>query len=280
MLNLKKIYFPEKLSDFKKVFKKSSYVMSGFTYSFKSVEKNNDISEIIVVDQLPLRYIKEKGEYICVGSLSTFDDLENNQLCKKYFGGFISYAASRCSSQLIRNMATIGGNIYHMNSFNIMPIVIKTLDAKIKVYDFKKEFLVSSNDFFNLKKPFFIIEIIFPLKYKNSVFYFEKISNTYSSWQSYITFSFRGYIDKEIIKDIKLVFGGISAIPYNDSETEKSILNKKLDSKIIDEFAKKYSENIYNINPSHKYSEYRRDVSYNVIKEFLNTLKRRSYANS
>jgi len=251
--------------------------MSGFTYSFKAIEKNKDVKEIVVIDRLPLRYIKKNRENLCVGSLSTFDDLENNKLCKSYFGGFIAYAASKCSSQLIRNMATVGGNLYHMSAFNIIPLVVKTLNAKVKIYDFKKDIILSCDEFFNRKKPYFILEIIFPLKYKNSIFYFEKISRTSSSWQSYITFSFRGSIKKGVMNDIKLVFGGISSIPYSNPEIEKHILGKKLDDRIIDDFAKEYSEYIYQINPSHRYSGYRKDVSYNVIKGFLKTLKRRDY---
>ncbi len=266
---LEKVIWVENLKEFSKVFNKNSYIIAGSTFSFKSIEKNDKIRNIIVIDQLPLKYIKKTTKELIIGSICTFYDLENNKLCKELFSGFISYAASQCSSQLIRNMAGIGGNIAHANAFNIIPLIIATLDGKIKVFNGKKYSTYSIFEYYKTKPYGIITEIILPLKYSKDTFYFEKISKTSSSWESYITFSFRINIKESIIKSIRFVFGGISSIPIINKQLEDEITYRNIKEINIDDISKKYSDFIFSVNSNHKYSEYRKDVTFNTVKEFL-----------
>lgn len=275
MKSLSSILRPENLKEFSSVFSQKSYIMAGSTYSFKAIEKKQDIKEIILIDKLPLRYIKKQSNSIVIGALSTFDDMENSILCKKHFFGFISYASSYCSSQLIRNMATAGGNLAHPNAFNIMPLIVETLNGRLKVFYGKEYKILTLEEYYKTKKHGLITEIIIPLKYDKNTFYFEKIAKTKTSWESYITFSFRAQVEKNKIKDLKLVFGAVNAIPVSNVELEKSIVGKDINEINIEQISVKYSEYIYNIHPSHKYSDYRKDVVYNTVKEFLTKLSGR-----
>ena len=275
MNNLKEVLRPKTLSEFSKIYKKNSYLMAGSTYSFKSIENNNEIKELIIIDSLPLKYIKKDKNSVRLGSLSTFYDLENNEITKKHFFGFISHAASFCSSQLIRNMATFGGNIAHPNAFNILPLIVETLNGKIKIYDGKKYYTLSLGAYYSKKIPGLITEIILPLKYDKNVFYFEKIARTNSSWESYITFSFRTGLLKNKITDLRMVFGALTHIPLYNAQIEKEVIGKSVKELDIDYVAKRYSDFVYSVNPSHKYSDYRKEVVYNTVKEFLNKLSKR-----
>lgn len=274
MLNLKTVYKPENLKEFSKIYRKNSFIIAGSTYFYKSMLKNPDVKEIIDINSLDLKYIKQDNRYLKIGSLSTFDDLENSKICQKYFFGFLSYAASRCSSQLIRNMATVGGNIAHPNAFNIIPLLVETLDGLISVYDGKNKKRFTLSDYYKYRKGL-ITEILFPLKYNKDIFYFEKIAKIQSSWEGYITFSFRARVKNGRIEDIKLVFGSINSLPVYSKELEDEIKNSVIDDKFIKYISDKYSNYIFNIHPSHKYSNYRREVVYNTVSEFISKISRR-----
>ncbi|NLH39015.1 MAG: hypothetical protein GX445_03015 [Elusimicrobia bacterium] len=275
MNNIKNIYFPTTLRDFSKIFKKNSSLIAGSTYFFNANKKNNLLNDIIAITELPLKYIKKDKKNIRIGSLVTFDDIENNDICKDTYFGFLSHSASNCSSQLIRNMATIGGNIAHPNAFNIMPLVIETLNGKIKLYDGKKYTIMPLTDYYNKKLSGIITEIILPLAYDRDFFYFEKIAKTSSSWESYITFSFRASVKNKIINDMRLVFGAITSMPLSSINIEKKFTGKEITKELINDISKEYSEFVYNAHPSHKYAEYRKNVVMNTISEFFSKLSKR-----
>lgn len=276
MSSVKNVYFVENFKEFSKVFNKKSYIVSGSTYTFNRFKSGFEgIENIIVINNLPMKYIKTDKNYLKIGALATFDDIENNDVCKKKFSGYLSYACGFCSSQLIRNMATVGGNIAHPNAFNIIPLIVKTLDGKIRILDKNKSKLVSLEEFYALKNKVLVTEIVLPLKYDKNVFYFEKISRIASSWESYITFSFRAEVANSVIKDIRFVFGGVMAVPFCDDRFEKTLTGKKIDSNLIREVAEFYAAGVYNLNPKHKYSDYRKDVTFNTVREFLVKLSKR-----
>lgn len=275
MKNLKEVYFPENLNEFLRIFNRKSYLVAGSVYSFRSWQKRQDIEKIIFIDRLPLNYIRKNKNYVAVGSLVTFDTLEHDKILNNMFGGYVSYAARKCSSQLIRNMATVGGNISHLSSFNIIPIVAKTLDAEIIVFDREKEFKYCIDEFYKEKPTGLIKEIRFPVVHNKDYFLFEKISKTESSWDSYIIFSFRMKIKNDKILDTSFVFGGITPLPFRNIELEKGlIIGKKISDLNIEKISTVFADSIYNINPSHHLSLYRKSTTYTIISDFLSKAKK------
>ena len=111
--------------------KASAIVVAGGTLVAKTLP--DTVENFIDIKKLPLDYIKKRGSDLVIGAMATFDAIDNSKLVKSWAGGVISGAAARCSSQLIRNMATIGGNIARPHSFNIFPAVLSGLDARVRV---------------------------------------------------------------------------------------------------------------------------------------------------
>lgn len=129
-------------------------------------------------------------------------------------------------------MATVGGNIVHPNAFNIIGLLVEILDGLVSVYDGKNKKRLTLSDYYKYRKGL-ITEILFPLKYNKDIFYFEKITKTQSSWEAYITFSFRARVKSRKIEDIRLVFGSINSLPVYNKELEDDIKNSVIDNKFI-----------------------------------------------
>ncbi|MCX7641097.1 MAG: FAD binding domain-containing protein [Elusimicrobiales bacterium] len=275
MRNLVEAYFPSSLKEFSEVYRIGDYIVAGSVYSFRAWQKRFDMTRVVFVNDLPLRYIKKSNSKLIIGSLNTFDDLEHNKDVKTLFGGYISNSVSKCSSQLIRNMATIGGNIAHPSAFNIIPVVLETLNGIIVVFDGKKTRNYTLPEFYSQKPIGLITEIKIPLEHNKDFFIFEKISKTESSWESYITISFRLKVEKGLITDASFVVGGISQLPFYEHKLIASLLfNNRVKDINCDKISDILAKRIYFLNPSHHYAEFRKDIVRNIVFDFLSSVKK------
>ena len=93
-----------------------------------------------------MRYIREKGEVISIGALTTVSDLLESPM----FGGLLSVireASWLFGAPQVRNVATVGGNICSAASSEDLIPVFMALDANLKVVSAKGERVVPLKDF-------------------------------------------------------------------------------------------------------------------------------------
>ncbi|NLI10707.1 MAG: hypothetical protein GX447_08150 [Elusimicrobia bacterium] len=272
-MNIKQVYFPKTLKEALSLTKKKNSVfIAGSSYSFKNIPSQAEIA--VMGSNLPLTYIKKDSKNLILGAGATFADMEENKICKTLFGGVLAKAASACSSQLIRNMATVGGNLAHPNAFNLMPLLCSCMDAKVKIMSSSGTKTVLWKEIYGGKykagKDFLITEILFPLSYSKNIFYFEKVSKIKSSWDSYITVCFSLELKKSAVKNISLAFSALRAIPIRALEAEKKLIGKTLDSQTISEAADLCAQEILSVHKGSSW-EYKAKLAGNLTSYFLST---------
>jgi CO/xanthine dehydrogenase FAD-binding subunit len=180
---------------------------------------------------LPLKGIKLSGGNLSIGAGATFDEIDNSELCRAWAGGVISKAAAACSSQLVRNMATIGGNIARPHSFNIFPVVLLGLNAKVRLQtragsrlaDLPE--LYSSGQVLRPGLDCLITEIIVPASTKKWKCEFIKLARTASSWESYITLFFAAAKRGAAVREARVCVGALSPRPFRAAAAEKALLS-------------------------------------------------------
>jgi len=141
--------------------------------------------------RLPLKYIKADAKGLHLGACATFSDILDSKTACAWAGGILRSAAFKVSSQLIRNMATVGGNIARPMPYNHLPPVFAALDAKVLVaakgktayYQFGE--LAGKPLAGTLGKKALIVEVLLPAATKNMRGVFEKFSKAPSMWESY-----------------------------------------------------------------------------------------------
>lgn len=86
---------------------------------------------IIDISRIPgLAYIREEGGFLRLGALTTETDLEESQLIHTQYP--ILYDTSRViADPLVRNKATVGGNIAHADPANDHPATMLALRAQV-----------------------------------------------------------------------------------------------------------------------------------------------------
>jgi aerobic carbon-monoxide dehydrogenase medium subunit len=94
-----------------------------------------------------LAYIREEGDLISIGAMTTHYQLESSALLKK-----VCPLLPECASQIgdvqVRNKGTIGGSVAHSDPSGDWPAAILALNAQMIVVGGKGERTVDADDFF------------------------------------------------------------------------------------------------------------------------------------
>ena len=77
-------------------------------------------------------YIKEEGGYLCIGAMVTETALETSELIEKSYS-ILKDTSEVIADPLVRNLATLGGNIAHGDPANDHPATMVALNATMVV---------------------------------------------------------------------------------------------------------------------------------------------------
>jgi len=103
---------------------------------------------IVDINNIPgLRYVKEEGGYLKIGGLTHEADLEASDLIRAKYP-IILDTTSLVADPLVRNMATVGGNLAHGDPANDHPATMLALDAQVVGVGSQGERVVPVRDFF------------------------------------------------------------------------------------------------------------------------------------
>lgn len=94
-----------------------------------------------------LAYIEEDDEYLRIGALTREADLDSSPLVHERYP-LLADAAKVIADPLVRNMATVGGNIAHADPANDHPAVMLAYEADIVVTGSDGDRVIPITDFF------------------------------------------------------------------------------------------------------------------------------------
>lgn len=89
---------------------------------------------LIDLADLKLDYIKEEGNEIHVGAMTSLRDFENSLIINKLFSGATAFAVREIMGPAFRNSATIGGSISGRYPFSDVIAGLLPLDVKVRFY--------------------------------------------------------------------------------------------------------------------------------------------------
>ena len=121
-----------------------------------------------------LNYIKEENGYLCIGAMVTESALENSELIAEKYP-ILKDTSEVIADPLVRNLASVGGNIAHGDPANDHPATMLALNAVVVVCgpnESKRE--ININDFFlgplwtALEENEILTEIKIPVPNQNS----------------------------------------------------------------------------------------------------------------
>jgi carbon-monoxide dehydrogenase medium subunit len=94
-----------------------------------------------------LSYIREDGAFLRIGALTREAELERSELIARRYP-VLADASRVIADPLVRNMATVGGNLAHADPANDHPAVMLALDAQLAAAGPSGERVIPIADFF------------------------------------------------------------------------------------------------------------------------------------
>jgi carbon-monoxide dehydrogenase medium subunit len=188
-----------------------------------------------------LEYIRNSYSGISIGALTTHSTIKKSSLIKERFPVLID-AEKRLAHTQIRNWGTVGGNLCHADPATDLAPPLIGLGAKVKAASIRGEREIALRDFFvdmfttALKSDEILTEIEIPYLPPHSGCAYRKetiIAGDYplASAAAIVTLDSK----HEIIKEARIVLGGLGATPIYAEEAAKALTGKKTNAKLVEE---------------------------------------------
>ena len=277
----KKYFAPRTVNELKKILKKNSnfdFLSGGTDISLIVTKQKKDLKNIIYLNSInELNYIKKNNKYIEVGATTPLIKFE--KFIKRYYSDF-NTILKRYGSVQIRNVATIAGNIATASPIGDSLPLLLSLDATIVLESFNKKTILPLKNFFvsyrktKLKKDQFISAVRIPI-FKKNIFKAYKISKRIDDDISSVCASFNLSIENKKIKNIKIAYGGMAAIPKRAINCEKMLLNSNFSENTIFKAQKSLEKDFQPIDDMRASKDYRMEIAKNLLMKCFTEIKKK-----
>ena len=277
----KKYFAPRYVQELKKILKNNtnSILLSvGTDLSLTVTKERKDINSIIYLNSISeLNYIKNNNKYIEVGASTPLIEFEN--YIRKYYPDF-TQILKRYGSVQIRNVATIAGNVATASPIGDSLPLLLSLNAQIVLQEFKKRKILFLDNFFisyrktKMKKGQFIHSIKIPLFQKN-IFKAYKVSKRFDDDISSVCAAFNLEIFKNKVKNVRIAYGGMAAIPKRAFFCEKVLSNSVITSEIIKKARHALERDFKPISDMRASGIYRMEVAKNLLEKCFTEIQQK-----
>lgn len=236
----------------------------------KNIKYVVDISHI-----KEMNYIKEEGDIIKIGALTTHDELEKSQLLLNSVP-FLCKAASTVGSPQIRNRGTVGGNICNASpaADTVPPLIV--LDAELKIESSRGSRIVPLKSIYakanqnNLFSDEILTEIRFRKLPEGSKTSFIKLGRRKALAISRINVAVAARCgDDGKVEDIRIYPGCIFGIPERVAKAEEILIGKLPNEELINEAGFVVSEEMINKTGIRWSTEYKKPAVEALIRRGL-----------
>ena len=133
MFTLQKLLQPETIEEAYKILteKKANTVLGGCCFLRMGSKR---IGTGIELSKLNLDYIKEDSDYIEIGAMTNFRDIETSDILNKYFNGVLSKSVSNIIGVQFRNVVTVGATVFSKYGFSDFITGLLSLDTEVELF--------------------------------------------------------------------------------------------------------------------------------------------------
>lgn len=206
------------------------------------VQKHDEISESnlnLFYNKNELKGIAKINNTIFIGACSTANEIMHSEEMLNIFPEIKEYF-KLISSEPIRNMGTIAGNIMNASPIGDLSIFFLALNACVHLVDSNKnQRTIILKDFFidykklDIKQGEFVEKVSFNIPKKNFNFNFEKVSKRTHLDIASVNSAILVESENNIISSCFISAGGVKAIPLFLKETSAFLIGKEINQTTI-----------------------------------------------
>ncbi len=230
-----------------------------------------DLKQICFIGQIAeMKQIKASKQSLNIGACTTIEDLRT--YLKNSHPEFAELLRRYGSTQ-VRNAATIGGNIANGSPIGDSSPALIALGATISLNYSGKYRTIPIEKFFikygvqDKRKGEFIESINMPRNEGSFKCY--KISKRFDQDISAICGCFNISVEKGVIVNARIAFGGMAEIPKRALEVETFLIGSPWNEKTISEACSKFENDFNPISDMRASSQYRNLIAKNLLKKYF-----------
>lgn len=255
-----------------------AHILAGGTdLALQVTQFNRELEKIVYVGNVAdIKTIKETDTHIEIGANVTLTDAYT--VLSSYFPSF-GHLLHRFASLQVRNQGTLGGNIANASPIGDAPPLLIALNASILLRRGDSIREMPLEDYFvNYKvtkqQPSeFIQTIRIPKPETNQTFEAYKVSKRIDDDISAVCAAFNFTLKNDEIKDVRVAFGGMAAIPERAKNCEKVLLNQPFSQQTIQNAMQALADDFQPISDFRASKEYRSEIAANLLYRFYTEVK-------
>jgi len=259
--------------------KENACLVAGCTIVLPNIRDKKIVSKVLVdiSDIKELKGISEEQDKIYIGPLTTIAELVNSEFILKEVN-VLHQAAEQFADPIVRNSATIGGNLVDASPAADMAVPLLALDAILKIESFEQKRDVQLKDFFIgpertvLREDEMINGIEFESSNINKNGCFIKLGLRKAMAITIASIAVNLEVKKNKITKVRIAMGSVAPTPIRLTATEEFLKDKEVNNELIKKAINKVREEVNPISDIRASEEYRRYVSGILFKRAFKKL--------
>lgn len=239
-------------------------------------------SHIIDISKIDgLSYVKEEGDSLKIGGLTTQAELEQSELLQKDYPIFID-AVKLTADPAVRNVGTIGGNIAHGDAANDQPALMLAMRATVVAEGPDGSRSIPIDEFFHgfymtaLEASDVLVEIQIPKAKKGSGGAYHKIERKVGDYATSGVAVYLELDDKGVCSSAGIGLTNVSDIPMRLERAEELLQGKEITDELIEQVGTIASEDCEPTSDLRGSEAYKRAVTGEIAKQVLRTALERA----
>ena len=224
-----------------------------------------------------LRQIETRPDAIAIGALSTYSDIQRNEVLQREFP-LMCRAALETGSIATQNRGTLGGNIANASPAADSPPALLVYDAEIELISSKGTRRLPYRDFhtgykkMRMRDDELIGRIHLNRSVKQNKQYYRKVGTRRAQAISKTCFAAGGSVEGGRIDDVRIALGSVAPTVLRATETEKVLRGEKLSGSLLKMAQGTLGRELSPIDDMRSTAAYRRRVAQNLLGEFFEVL--------
>ena len=233
---------------------------------------------LLFVGHLPeLRRIEKKEGFIHIGPAVLLTEILQHPLVPETLKKAVALMASPPS----RHLATLGGNICNASPAGDTLPFLYAADAEILLENHAFERRLAIEDFItgpkqtDLKPDELLTDIIIP-DIDIPLTYYKKVGQRRGMSLTKASFHGLAEVLDGYVEDLRMAFGSVAPTVVRSRDIENSLLGESVSALKfrLEEIWELYEPLIQPIDDTRSSAEYRKNVCFNILKDFLNHLEK------
>jgi carbon-monoxide dehydrogenase medium subunit len=222
-----------------------------------------------------LSFIREEGDLLKIGGLTTQSEMEHSKLIREKYPIF-SDAIKLTADPSVRNVGTMGGNIAHGDAANDQPALMLAMRATIVAEGPEGRKTIPIDAFFHgfymtaLEPADVLVEIHVPKAKKRSGGAYYKMERKVGDYATAGVAVYLELDDSGTCREIGIGLTNVSAVPMRVDRAEDLLRGKKITQDLMDQAGAMAAEDCEPTSDLRGSEAYKRSLVHTLTKRMLN----------